>query len=394
MALQPRHQLAAVDEELDLALAVDRREAQRQRRVRHVAAPDVEQPGQRIGLRQHRRRGARGGHRGTDRLPLVGGIAAGEVLLLRADRRQGRRGLRLPDGVERIVGTGDRRGADRRQGGLEPGHPVDGVQPGIEAQPIAAGKLGSQPFLRRLLDQVADLEGGAVDLRRRLQGIAAIDEKCRPLGQHHGDAGRPGEAGQPGQPLGPRRHVFALVLVGPRHDEAAEIAPGKLLPQCSKAAGELTLGRRSGGVARPAVRRSPQLAQGQKLSPQLVARAVRDEVDPGRRVGAFRRRVDPRQQGGNPCNVIGRSGVPQQSFEAGITLVLACAAGLVHATPPLAEPPEREACNGRHRRPRPDRVMQKYGSMCQESCLWCNAAMQQIPSAAAPFRPISASNPW
>ena len=66
---------------------------------------------------------------------------------------------------------------------------------------------------------------GAVHLRRRLQGIAPVDEERRPLGQHDRHAGRAREAGEPGQALRAPRHVLALVLVAERHHEAVEPPP-------------------------------------------------------------------------------------------------------------------------------------------------------------------------
>ena len=66
------------------------------------------------------------------------------------------------------------------------------------------------------------LEHGTVHLLADLQRVAAVDEDRRLVGEHDGRAGRAGEAGQPGEPLGRFRHIFALVLVGARHDEAVE----------------------------------------------------------------------------------------------------------------------------------------------------------------------------
>ena len=63
--------------------------------------------------------------------------------------------------------------------------------------------------------------------------------------QDDGGAGRAGEAGEPGQALGALRHVFALMLVGARHDEAVEAAAGHLGPQLGDVLGALS-GR--GGV--------------------------------------------------------------------------------------------------------------------------------------------------
>ena len=63
---------------------------------------------------------------------------------------------------------------------------------------------------------------------RGLQRVAAVDEQRGAVGQHHRATGRAGEAGQPGQPLLGRRHVFVLMAVGARHDEAGEPAPRQL----------------------------------------------------------------------------------------------------------------------------------------------------------------------
>src|SRR3546814_8718236 len=48
--------LAAVDEQINTAVAVDDGHRQRQRRMRHIAAADVEQPGNRFRQGQHQDR--------------------------------------------------------------------------------------------------------------------------------------------------------------------------------------------------------------------------------------------------------------------------------------------------------------------------------------------------
>ena len=75
---------------------------------------------------------------------------------------------------------------------------------------------------------VHDREHRGVDLVARLQRVAAVDEQRGAVGQHDRGAGRAGEAGQPGQPLLGRRHVFVLMAVGARHDEAGEPAPRRV----------------------------------------------------------------------------------------------------------------------------------------------------------------------
>ena len=76
--------------------------------------------------------------------------------------------------------------------------------------------------------------------------VAAVDDERGLVGEDDGRAGRAGEAGQPGEALGALRHVFALMLVGARHDEAVEAAARQLLPQLGDALG--TLGGRGGVV--------------------------------------------------------------------------------------------------------------------------------------------------
>ena len=60
---------------------------------------------------------------------------------------------------------------------------------------------------------------------RDLQRVAAVDEQHRPLHQHDGGAGGAGKAGEPGEPLLARRHIFVLVAVGARNDQAGQAAP-------------------------------------------------------------------------------------------------------------------------------------------------------------------------
>ena len=61
-----------------------------------------------------------------------------------------------------------------------------------------------------------------IDLVAHLQRVAAVDEDDGAVGKDDRHAGRAGEAGQPVQPLGAGGDIFALMLVGARHDEAVE----------------------------------------------------------------------------------------------------------------------------------------------------------------------------
>jgi len=230
-------QLARVGEQVDPAVGVDDGEAQRQRRVGHVAAAQVEQPGERRRVGQHRRAGAgardRLGHLGA----LVGAESPGEGLVMGDDGRQRRRWLVGPHGVQRVRRRG--RQAPPRLGRRlgQAVHLGLGVQPGIVAERPAAAQARPDPSLGWVVGQVMALERGAVHLRLGLQGVAAVHKDRRRVRQHHGDAGRAGEPGQPRQAPRARREVFALVLVGDRHQEAVETAPRQLGAQRVQARG-------------------------------------------------------------------------------------------------------------------------------------------------------------
>ena len=76
-----------------------------------------------------------------------------------------------------------------------------------------------------------------LDLGARLHRIAAVDEQCRRLLGDDGEAGRAGKAGQPFETRRARRHVFALVLVGARHEIGVELGGRHQAPQLLDALG-------------------------------------------------------------------------------------------------------------------------------------------------------------
>ena len=81
-----------------------------------------------------------------------------------------------------------------------------------------------------------DREQGGVDLIAHLQQIASVDEDHRAVAEHDRGAGRAGETGEPGEALVGRRHVFVLMAVGARNDEAVEPAALQLCAQGGEAA--------------------------------------------------------------------------------------------------------------------------------------------------------------
>ena len=223
MAVEAGGELPAVDEQRDVAVLAQDRERQGQWRVRHVAAADVQQPGDRFRHRQHRCGGALLGQAAPEPGPLRFGALAGIALGMRHHRGERCRRPARPRLVDQIC---DR--LEARSGALGAGaealNLLRRVQPRVIADHGALPGRAGEPAPGRLVDQMADLEQRGVDLRRRLQGIAAVDEQRGAVAQHDDQARRAGEAGQPGEALPRRRHVFPLILVGARHDEAVDPA--------------------------------------------------------------------------------------------------------------------------------------------------------------------------
>ncbi len=156
---------------------------------------------------------------------------AGEFQVMHRDLSERRGRALLPHRVDRIALDRHQLGARLGAGGLQPFHCRRSVQPGIEAQAVAGLQPLGQPCFRRRIDQRGHGPRGRVDLLGSLQRVAAVDEQHRAVGQDGGEAGRAGEAGQPGQPFVRRRHIFVLMAVGARNDEAGEIAARELLAQ-------------------------------------------------------------------------------------------------------------------------------------------------------------------
>ena len=224
-------QLAAVDIESGTPLLRHDREGERQRRVRHVGAADVEGPGDVLRIGDDERVGLELGDLGADAGKLRGRILAGKARIVRRHRAE-RRGRAIgPDRVDRI-GLG--RHQRRVGGGASLGKPLGGfdrVQPGIVAEVRAGREIGFEPRLRRCVDQVLDREGVGIDLIAYLQRIAAVDEDRRAVGKHDRHPGRAVEAGEPGEALLRWREIFALEPVGTRHDETGESATRELAAQ-------------------------------------------------------------------------------------------------------------------------------------------------------------------
>ena len=134
------------DEQVGRAVGVDQRIGERDRRVGHVGAADVECPGDGIERRQHRRIGMVLGQPVADLGPLFGrGLAS---ILIRLDDQVRLRGFGpvLPDLVDRIARDRHQLGAAAGQPFLRLLHPVAGVQPGVVADARALGRMLLEPL--------------------------------------------------------------------------------------------------------------------------------------------------------------------------------------------------------------------------------------------------------
>ena len=218
--------LAAIHVEIDMAVAVQQSEAERERRARHVAAAHIQQPGDRIGLGQQRHVGALGGD--ATRRSACAALRCsrrrtppGAAARARAARPDDRAIRRRRD----CDSTGTKLPPALAQARAKRSWPSTVCSHGIEAELAALRQVFGDPGVRRLLGNLVRHEGLDVDLRAHRQRVAAVDEDRSPVGQHDGEAGRAGEAGQPGQALRVTCHVLALVLIGARHDEAVQAAP-------------------------------------------------------------------------------------------------------------------------------------------------------------------------
>jgi hypothetical protein len=231
-------ELASVDEDGRAALAWDQREAERERRVRDVGAANVEGPGECVRVRDDERVVAAVGDLLADPGQLVLGRLAGMGDVVQDNGAAWWLRPVGPGRIDRIVVQRDEAGARGRAGFSQPLGTVDGVQPRVITKPRARREIGLDPAFRRGLDQVGDREQTGVDLRRGLQGVAAVNEQDRAVGQHDRGAGGAGEARQPSQSLLGRRDIFILMAIGARKDETVDAAPLQFCPQLRKPPGK------------------------------------------------------------------------------------------------------------------------------------------------------------
>ena len=212
--------LARIDEQVGRAVLVANRETVAEGNHVDVAAPDVEQPGNRVEGNQDKGIRSGGGQPLGDIAALVRGAFARQ--LDRLNEGKAGRSIRLlrPKRIDRIFGQrhqfcpvgeffADR--ADRRPG----------IEFGIITDPHAHGILCEPRSDRRHADVFVG-PVATIDLMTDRFGIAAVDENGR-LVRQHGDAGsRSRETAQPGEALGIRGRKFRDMFVARGENEAVQ----------------------------------------------------------------------------------------------------------------------------------------------------------------------------
>ena len=111
-------ELAGLDIERRAVLRRHQREAERQRRVRHIRAADIEQPVDVLRIGHHQRVGAQFGKFAARALELFRGAFAGEFDVTQDDRRRRRLRPAAPQRVDRIIVDRNQRRARAGAGNL------------------------------------------------------------------------------------------------------------------------------------------------------------------------------------------------------------------------------------------------------------------------------------
>ena len=233
-----RH-LAGIEEQGRASLPRDEGVAQGQGRVADVAAAQVEEPGQVVGVGDEEGVEPRLGEFFAHPRKLRLAVLAGVLHRVRPHGRA-RRGRPVdPDHVDEID-------LDRLQprpglgrGLLQPLDALDRVEGRVVGEAGAGGQVRPDPCLQARFGEGHRRDHGRIDLRRGLQRVAAVDEERRLVAEDHGRAGGAGEAGEPGEPLGVRGHVLPLVLVGARDHEPGKSPARQLRAQPRDALGAL-----------------------------------------------------------------------------------------------------------------------------------------------------------
>ena len=169
-------ELSAVDIERGPIRLRNDGEGERKRRVSDVRAADVERPGDGVWIRHDQRVGALLCELGPNAGELFAGGFTGKARIVQLDcsERWGR--AVGPNGVDQVGLDRDQLRADSGAGLLQPLHGLDGVQPGIVAEPVVRREILSDPAIRWHLDQMFNRKDRGIYLVAHLQGVAPVDE--------------------------------------------------------------------------------------------------------------------------------------------------------------------------------------------------------------------------
>ena len=197
--------------------------------ARHIAAADVQKPGNAVGKRQHHGRMPRPGQCAGQPPALVACGLARQNKRLDHHPTGGRRRLPGPDRINKI-GHGLQPDVAARQPQRDLVDLFRRMQPRIEPD---------HPRCQSVADPVPGLhlgpghrgEGRQIHLRLDLRAVTPVDENPRHLRQHDAEPRRSGKPGQPLQPFVMGGDIFALMGIGARHDEACKPRLGHARPQ-------------------------------------------------------------------------------------------------------------------------------------------------------------------
>ncbi len=181
-------ELVGIDEKVDADVAVDDGEAEYHRETGDIATADIQQPVDRLGLRQQGRIQPLLTQLAGNGFAFAQAALATILFTVQYHLGLARFGSLLPQLIDGVLLEGNQVDlflGERRVGRLEPG---EAVQSGIEADFLAAIQLAEQPLDRRLFDQMQKLEQFVRCLLSSLQRIAAIDEQGGLFGQQDGKA--------------------------------------------------------------------------------------------------------------------------------------------------------------------------------------------------------------
>ena len=232
MGLHVFRQLCPVDEEFGFALLFQNGVGEDDRRVGHVMAPDVEDPGDRVGLGEHGCVGSGLGEEFGNHRQFFGNTLAGELQGLNREGGGGPLGLVLPDRIDGVAGKRLQLGARLGAGRCEALGLIGGQQPWVVTQDIALFQVFGNPGGGRLIDQMVGREKLGVHLLAHLDGVAAVNEDGPLVKGEDGHAPGTGKTGKPAQALGIGCHIFTLKFILPGNDQPAKFLFPEQQPKC------------------------------------------------------------------------------------------------------------------------------------------------------------------